>query len=267
MRRGIAGILILGLLCAGTAMGEETFQLDVSQTEETVTSSGFLQVICPAEPGEVSLRVADENGIVYYAGITELAGTEFISDEIYLPLASGNANYTVSVETGGTRYETHLVRTLPRVENVSACAAGYPVQNGSVTLLDVAELEAGTVTVPLVAGGVYGIGEVSYSLVNGALIARVRLDESAACTITQSAVQVALNAADAMRLCASKNAGIQGMLEEEIPLMGAPFAAVHVRLTVSFDPAAQEATSSGPLPGQEDLLRRFREFTEAGSVG
>ena len=122
-----------------------------------MTSSGFLQVICPAEPGEVSLRVADENGIVYYAGITELAGTEFISDEIYLPLASGNANYTVSVETGGTRYETHLVRTLPRVENVSACAAGYPVQNGSVTLLrpeaDWLVLEPGTHTLAMTGTG------------------------------------------------------------------------------------------------------------------
>ena len=266
MRRLLSVLLALAVLIPGCAAAEPgCCQADPSAADEVTTADSFLRVVCPAED-TVMLTVTDSAGAVCYARYEAGTGSRFQSEEIYLPLMGGNTDYFVTVATGEHIWRLTVHRTQAAVKDVTASAAGYPMAAGPVTLLDTAALAGAPVTVDLIAG-IYRLGTVTYTLGPEGLTAEAVLFPEAGAEVSAATVQVALNAADASRLGRNPDIGRWGVPGEPIPLDGAPYCAVDVRLTVSFDPTALENGDPGPLEGQEDLWLEFDAFTQSQAVG
>jgi len=223
---------------------------------------------------QVNVSVTDEGGSLVYQRDYGLCSGHFRSEDLYLRLQSNPTTYRVSVRIGENAYAFPLRRVMPRLRGQDACSVGYPLaalSGGSswktVTLLDLAALEGSGKTVALHAGGAYNLGSVTFSVSGGKLRVTANLHSDADGSIDSGKVYVATSALEARSLGKKGFSGVTGALNESIALGGASYAAVYVKLTVSFDPAG---VSSGPdtiLPGQDSLWNTMQTVTANEAVG
>ena len=78
---------------------------------------------------------------------------------------------------------------------------------------------------------------------------------------------MATNPIDAQNLGTKSFGGLSGKLNEPIDLLGAEYAAVYVKLTVSFNPADLPASPDVQLDGQEELWQQMLLLQPGNAVG
>lgn len=262
------------LLTAAPARGEEVFTLeDVSGTY--ATDRDYLRIACPIDgEQQVTVTVADEGGSVVYQRDYGLCSGLFRSEDIYLRLQGSQTLYSITVDAGGQVSACSVNRTMPRLTGNAACSVGYPLStltgSGSwktATLLDLAQLEGGTLTVPMHASGSYALGTVTFTVQGGALSVSADIAPGVDGVIDSAKVYVATDALDAQNLGTRSFAGLEGSLDSAIDLNGASLAAVYVKLSVSFDPIGVPASPETLLEGQEELWQRMQQEIALNSVG
>lgn len=274
MKRVMTLLLAL-LLCmaAFPALAADALTVDVtSAASEISTDKSFLRLTCGSVEGEVVITIRDAGGSIVYQRDHGTRSGSFRSDEIYLGLEGASTRYQVSMQAGSAAYAFALVRTQPRQKGVTACTAGCPLSllTGadtwkSATLLDVRNMRE-PVTVPVQAGGGLAIGEAVFSVEDGVLTVTAQLAPGVGGVIDSAKVYVAANVLDARQLDTKKFKGLTGSLDRGIDLHGAGYAAVYVKLTVSYDPA-QALPLDMIFPDQLELLDLMNRYTINEEVG
>ena len=263
--------LLLLLLTAVPAMAADVCSVSPASGDVT-TDSSYIRVTCPDAEGSVTVSVTDTSGsLIYQKQYGDHSGT-FRSDDIYLNAVG--ASYGVSLEAGEQTWRCTVTRKAPRLKENTASSAGYPLSeiNGSdsrqgVTALDLAALEGGTLTVPVIASGEYVLGEATFALNQGILTVQAALYEGVDGTIDAAKVYVTDNALAASRLGKKSFAGITAKLNKPIDLTGSDYAVVYVKLTVSFDPEGLPRMPDPTLPGQPELMEIINTVTINEDVG
>lgn len=275
------------LLCAVTGhAAEDVFTVDARNAADgawdegyidasLTTDRSYLRLTCDLDSeAAVTLSIADNSGNLVYQRDHGVCSGRFRSEDIYLRLTSSLTVYHVTLWTGDTSYSFPLHRVMPRLTGNAACSVGYPLENlsgldtwKSATLLDVYALEGSSLTVPLHASGAYEIGTVTFRISGGALTVSASLNSGVDGSIDKSAVYVATTALEAQQLGRKSFPGPTGRLDRTIDLMGAPYVAVYVNLTVSFAPADVPASPAVELDGQEDCWNLMQNTTANEAVG
>ncbi|MGN1021262.1 MAG: hypothetical protein ACI4O7_12925 [Aristaeellaceae bacterium] len=262
------------LLTAAPARCEEVFTLEDVSGSYT-TDRDYLRIACPIEgEQQVTVTVADDSGSVVYQRDYGLCSGLFRSEDIYLRLQGSQTLYSITVDAGGQVSACSINRTMPRLTGNAACSVGYPLSalsgSGSwktATLLDLEQLEGDSLTVPMYASGAYELGTVTFTVQGGALTVTAAIAPGVDGTIDSAAVYVATDALDAQNLGTRSFSGPEGQLNSAISLNGARYAAVYVKLTVSFDPLGVPGSPATILDGQEELWRRMQQEITLNAVG
>lgn len=155
-------------------------------------------------------------------------------------------------------------RVVGRLTDQGGCSAGYPLSSLSgantwrtATLLDVASLEGGSLTAPLnAANGEFCLGTVTFSVSGGSVTVSASIDGGVDGSVDGGTVYVATNALTAQTLGKKSFSGTKGKLNQAISLDGASYAAVYVKLTLSFDP------STGSRVQRDDAQRPGRALAD-----
>lgn len=287
MKRCLVLTLAVMLLLSGGALAEEVFTVsdvagaasgagDASYVEASLTTScSYVSVSCYLDAeAQVTVCVSGPDGGTVYQRDYGLCSGDFRTEDIYLKLQGSETIYQVCLTAGDSAYSFPIRRIMARLKGNAACAVGYPLDalNGqggwkSVTILDIAAMEGGSMTVPLHASGAYTLGTVTFSVQGGQLTVSAALDGQVDGSIDQADVQVATTALSAQTLDSRQFTGASGTLDMPMDLGGAAYAAVLVRLTVSFDPAGVPASPQVTLDGQDALWQRMLTETPNEAVG
>ena len=264
--------LMIGI--AVPALAGDVSVIDASAVQGDVgTDRSFVQLTCPWVDGDVMVTIRDQaEGLVYQKDYGTCSGP-FRSDEIYLSLNGSETVYRVAVDAGENAYAFRLRRTMPRLKDNTACSFGCPLslltgQDSwkSVLLLDLAAMEE-PVTVPMQASGAYTLGSVSFAYDQGFLTVSAQITPGIDGAIDKAAVYVASNVLEATKLDTKKFAGIEARLDEPIDVIGLDYAAVYVKLTVSFDPSGVPGLMELDLTDQLYLLDMMNTYTISEEVG
>lgn len=232
----------------------------ISLSGPVTTSGSMIAVACPAE-GAVRLRITGPDGSLFYDTTGFSVNGRFTSEAIYLPLQNGNTVYTVTLTSDlGTRTAT-VTRTQPYLERVRASAGTLPLSavtgRQSEERILLLRNENSEQCFPLVAGGLYVIGEAVCTISDGWLTVRVELLPEAKVSVAKSRVRVAFTADDIPILPHTDEGVLAGQPGEPIDLQGHDIAVVWVGLTVSFDPAL---TDSAPKSADPEQVRLWQEM-------
>ena len=281
MKRLLAFFLSLALILCLTSgfAAEDVFTVDAAQAAGSAplsTDRSYLRVTCdlPAE-AEVTLSVADDQGNLVYQRDHGLCSGRFRSEDVYLRLTASQTIYHITLWAGDLSYSFPILRVMPRLTGNAACSVGLPLSilTGSdtwksATLLDVAALSTARepLTVPLHASGAYEIGAVTFSTDGRSLTVTAHLDGSINGSVEKATVYVATTALEAQQLGRKNFHGPTGTLNAPIDLMSAPYVAVYVSLTVSFDPTAAPSPEV-LLEGQEELWELMQTVTANEALG
>ena len=163
------------LLTAVPSLSEEVFTLEQVSGAYT-TDRDYLRIACPITgEKQVTVTVAEGDSVVYQRDYGLCSG-QFRSEDIYLRLKGSQTLYTITLNAGGEVSACAVNRTMPRLTDNAACSVGYPLTSlsgsgswKSATLLDLRQLEGGSLTVPLHASGAYTLGSVTFSVRKGEL--------------------------------------------------------------------------------------------------
>lgn len=291
MKRIVGWIIITMLLLAAamtTALADDAFVVesamdaadhayDESYIKANLTTDrSYLRVNAYLEAEvSVNLSVTDAYGGLVYQRDYGVCSGSFRSEDIYLKLDSSPTIYQITMAAGDHTYTFPVYRVMPRLEDVAACSAGYPLGNitgnnswRSATLIDVASLEGSSMTVPLCAGGAYTIGTVTFSVSGGSLTVYASIDGSIDGSIDSASVYVATTALEAQGLDTKNFTGIRGGgLNSSVDLNGASFAAVYVKMKVSFDPTDVPGSPEACLAGQDSIWQSMLNETPNEAVG
>ena len=283
MKRLMGILLLLALLLplAGAAAGEDVYVIaDAAQVSgcsagQLQSDRSYLRVgLRLPQEAEVTLSISGEDGSLIYQRSYGLCSGRFSSEDIFLRLNGSQTDYQVTLQAGEERYAFDLQRVQPRLSNVSACSAGYPLSSltgadtwRSATLLDLAVLEGSSMTVPLLAGNAYEIGTVTFSQSHGSLTVSACLNDGVDGSVDRSTVYAAVTALEAQTLGKKSFGGLKGRLNQPLSLAGADYAAVYVALTVSFDPQGLPEAPDALLEGQEGVWQRMLTETANEAVG
>lgn len=276
--RKLLRMLMLFLLCSllpASALAEDVCIVqDASSAAQVTTGCSYLRVECPL-PGEtsVTLSVQDEWGGLIYQRDYGLCSGSFRSRDIYLPLEGDGTDYTVIMTTGNGEYAFTVTRELPMVTDSAVYAGGLTLRemNGGssrkyAVVLDLDALNQETVVMPMLAGG-NQVGEVYFSVLDGTLTVSASLSVQG--TIDKANVYIASDAITASTLGTSRFTGTKTRLDRQISLRDAPYAAVMVQLTVTYDPASQEGGAGGSGSLSQGELRedwRLMQMTTANEA-
>lgn len=287
MKRLLALFLMLCMLLSLTPghAAEDVFTVDAPSAaancadEDYIASSlstdrSYLRITCDLESeADVTLSITDETGSLVYQRSHNLCSGRFRSEDVYLRLTGSQTTYQVTLLAGDSSYAFPLRRVMPRLTGNAACSVGIPLSSltgadtwKSATVLDVNALSNAPCTVALHASGAYEIGTVTFSVSGGLLTVSAQLDASINASIEKSTVYVATTALEAQQLGRKSFHGPTGRLDSPIDLLAAPYVAVYVSLTVSFDPSAP-ASPDVLLPGQEDLWLLMQTVTANEALG
>lgn len=276
MKRLPAILAVLLCLLSFALADEQTCILDLDNLSPAVsTDCSYLSATCTLEDAApVSIAVYDnQDNLVYQRNYGQCMGS-FRSEEVYLRLNGGDSVYRLRADVGGSVRETLVTRKQPRLENNIACSSGYPLSmltgresRCSVTLLDTAALAEAPVTVPLQSSGMFDLGTVTFSLQDGCLLAEALLHEDLRAEVNDDQVCVAATSIGAENLDSTRFTGIRSTLDTPIDLQGAPYVAVFVRLTVSFNPSGSRLHPVVELEGQQELWEQLQLQTESNAVG
>ena len=273
MRQWIGWALLLALW---TACFPATAETDLSRLvppdTAVVTMEGpqttwrsLMAVACPAE-GAVRLRITGPDGNVVYDAADRAVNGFFVSESVYLPLRGGNTRYTVSLtDDTGTR-TAEVTRTQPYLEGVHASAGTLPLsavtgRPGRERILFLRN-EDGERRFPLVAGGVYRLGEAVCAVSGGWLTVSLEILPEARALLREAQVRAAFTADAVAGLIQPDEDAVPAGPDEPIDLRGHAIAAVWIGLTVSFDPAVLESVSQNADPEQILLWQEMENGEE-----
>ncbi len=254
-------MLLLSLLCL-TLTAAPAFAEDVCTVEDAfaathvTTEASYLRVLCPlVEETAVTLTVRDEwNTLIYQRNYGVCSG-RFRSGDIRLPLQGDGCQYTVTLATASAEHSFTVTRKLARMTDSSVYAGGVSLRqlmDGSsrkfAIVLDLDAINQETFVAPLLAGGMQ-IGEVELSVLDGKLTVTARLTADG--QIDKANVYIATDALTAQTLGTNRFCGIKTKLDRTIDLGDAPYAAVMVQMTVTYDPTTAQAFE---ISREEELL-------------
>ena len=274
MRRLLLMIVALACLIF-PAYAEDVQKVDASTATSVTMDANYLRVTCPVSGEQsVMITVTDARGNPQYQRDYGACSGTFRSEDIYLRLDGAKTTYGVTVQVGEQSYSFTVDRVMPRMTGNAACSAGYPLSmlNGSgnwqsATILDVAELEGTSMTMPMHASGAYTLGTVTFSVTGGKLKVSAEITSGVDGSIDDAKVYVATNAVQAQQLRNRNFSGLTGKLQENIDLGGTPYAAVLVQLTVSFDPSGLPGSPDEVQWGQDELWLMMQQSTANEAVG
>ena len=260
--RKMVRILTLMLICCmllPVARAEDVCVVqDAAAASRVTTDRPYLRVRCDL-PGEteVTLSVYDQWGSLIYQRYYGLCSGSFESRDVHLPLEGEGCDYTVTLQAGEETHTFTVTREMPLLTDTSVFAGGMSLRelNGGssrkyAVVLDLCALNQGTATAPMLAEG-KRIGEVYFSVLDGVLTASASLFAEG--EIDKANVYIATDAITASTLGSNRFAGIKTRLNRSIDLGDAPYAAVMVQLTVTYDPESAEIYQMTPAE-QEDYL-------------
>lgn len=257
MRKLLLSLLIF-LLLVPAALAEDVCTVeDASAATHVTTERSYLRVLCPlTAEGNVTLTVHDEWGyLVYQRNYGNCSGT-FRSGDVHLPLDGDSCDYTVTLSTADGEYTFTVTREMAMITDSAVYAGGATLKqlNGGssrkyAAVLDLDALDGQTLTAPMLAGGAQ-VGEVYFTVQSGTLTVSASLTVDG--RIDKGTVYVAADALTAQTLGSSRFTGVKTRLDRAIDLSGAPYAAVMVQLTITYDPATAQAWDMGPA--EEQLL-------------
>lgn len=254
-------MLLLSLLCL-TLAAAPAFAEDVCTVEDAfaatrvTTEASYLRVLCPlAEETAVTLTVRDEwNTLIYQRNYGVCSG-RFRSGDVHLPLQGDGCQYTVTLTTASAEHSFTVTRKLARMTDSSVYAGGASLRqlmDGSsrkfAIVLDLDAINQETFVAPLLAGGMQ-IGEAELSVLDGKLTVTARLTADG--QIDKANVYIATDALTAQTLGTNRFCGIKTKLDRTIDLGDAPYAAVMVQMTVTYDPTTAQAFE---ISREEELL-------------
>lgn len=276
-------VCLAALLCSTSAMGQEdVFVVSAPDIAENAwdaanaltSDRSYLRVTCPADGASVTLSIADAQGGLIYQRDYGVCGGTFRSEDIYLRLDGSTTTYHVSLWVGDEGYAFPVQRVMPRLIANAVCSVGLPLQEltgasgwKSATLLDTAALEGRSLTVALHASNAYEIGTATFTISGGQLTVSAQLNPGVDGSIDKASVQVATTALEAQQLGRKNFLGQTGRLEQPIDLLGTPYAAVYLNLSVSFDPTGLPGSPATLLEGQRDLWQQMQNETANEALG
>lgn len=243
MMRILTLILICCLLLPEAALAEDVCLVqDASAATRITTDCPYLRVQydLPGE-AEVTLSVRDQWGSLIYQRYYGLCSGTFLSRDVHLPLEGEGCDYIVTLQAGSEEHAFTVTREMPMLTDTSVFAGGLPLQEineGSsrkyAVVLDLCALNETAAIAPMLAEG-RQIGEVYFSVLDGTLTVSASLFAEG--VIDKANVYIATDAITASSLGSNRFTGIKTRLNREITLGDAPYAAVMVQLTVTYDPA------------------------------
>ena len=250
--------LMLLLLCLPlSALAEDVCVVaDASVANRLSTSCPYLRVECPL-PGEcrVVLSVRDNWGELIYQRDYGTCSGNFRSRDIHLPLDGETCDYTITLTAGGEEYAFTVTREQALLTDSAVYASGLSLKdiNGGSSrkyalVLDLGALNRETIMMPLLADGMQ-VGEAYIAVQSGSLTVSASL--SVPGSIDKSTVYVATDALMASTLGTSHFSGIKTRLDRTVDVGNAPYAAVMVQLTVTYDPTAAQDVGAGSLSREE----------------
>lgn len=253
--RNLSRMLILFLSCLlllpGSALAEDVCTVeDASAATRITTECAYLNVQCPlGEASSVTLSLRDEWGCLIYQRNYGACSGAFRSGDIHLPLEGDSAQYTVTLVADDVEYAFTVTREAAKITDSAVYAGGLTLREmigGSsrkyAVVIDMDALNQETAIAPMLAGGSQ-IGEVYFSVQDGALTVSAVLTVEG--EIDKANVYIAADAITAQTLGSSHFTGVKTKLDREIDLGSAPYAAVMVQLTVTYDPAAAQPFEMG----------------------
>lgn len=263
LKRMLILLFLLSMLPALPALAEDVCVVkDALKVPCVTTDRAYLRLQCSLEgETEVTVTVRDEWGyLVYQRDYGTKSGT-FRSGDIHLPLEGDGCEYAVTIETAlGTNTFT-VVREMAMITDSTVYAGGLTLKemmDGSrrkfAVVLDMDALNEETAIAPMLASGMQ-VGEVYFSVLDGVLtVSAVMTAEG---EIEKGTVYIATDAITAKTLGTTHFTGVKTKLDREIRLDDAPYAAVMVQLTVTYDPANAQPYE----PGKEEL-EALEQMTE-----
>lgn len=264
MKRMLLLLLTCCLLLGVTpALAEDVCVVkDASAVSHVTTGASYLRVQYPL-PAEtsVTLTVCDEWGYLIYQRNYGLCSGTFRSGDVHLPIDGESCDYIVTLATGEGEIAFTVTREQPLLTDTAVYAGGLTLEEmtgGSArkyaVVLDLDALNEETAIAPMLAGGMQ-IGEVYFSVLDGTLTVSASLFVDGA--IDKANVYIATDAITASTLGTSRFSGTKTRLNREIRLGDAPYAAVMVQLTVTYDPACAQ-----PLYLGETEMKVYSELQE-----
>lgn len=249
--------LMLCLICLPlSALAEDVCTVDASAASHVTTDASYLRVECPL-PGEASvvLSVRDAWGEMIYQRDYGMCSGAFRSRDIHLPLEGESCDYTVALNAGDAAYAFTVTRERPLLTDSAVYARGLSLSelNGGssrkfAVVLDMDALNQETAVMPMVSGGMQ-VGEVYFSVLDGKLTVSASLMADG--RIDKANVYVAADALSARTLGTSQFSGMKTRLDRSVNLGNAPYVAVMVQLTVTYDPATAQDVGAGSLSREE----------------
>lgn len=244
-------MLLLFLLClsltGAPAMAEDVCVVEDALTVSRITTdASYLRVLCTlTDASAVTLTVRDEwNTLIYQRNYGTCSGS-FRSGDIHLPLQGGGCEYAVTLTLGDGAHTFTVVRQMPRLTDSSVYAGGATLRqlvDGSshkyAVVLDLHALDQETFTAPLLSDGMQ-LGEVYFSVLDGTLTVSAQLTADG--RIDRANVYIATDALTAQTLGTNRFCGTKTRLDRTIDLGDAPYAAVMVQMTVTYDPTTAQA--------------------------
>lgn len=252
MRKFASLAFLLVLLTTGAALAQDVCTIEnPADGGEFTTDCDYITIGQALTGSEaVSLTIDGPSGTVYqrdYGTVDDY----FASEEIYLPLDGTGTRYDVTLEEDASVTTSFTVyRITGRLTDITASSAGLPLRTLSgadtwrtATLLDLRALEGNSMQVPVCAGDAYTFGYATFSVSGGSLYVTFQPEDGINPEISRTSLSVALTAEEAAQLGKRGFSGIRSDLGSWIPLNGAAYAAVYLRMTVSMDPSAAPCTA------------------------
>ncbi|MBR6029323.1 MAG: hypothetical protein IKP40_09555 [Clostridia bacterium] len=274
MRR-LALLLLALTLLPWPVLAQEALTVDMDGSGVLTTDTGYICVIASLDaPGPVVLSVYDGTGGLAFQRAWTECGSQVRSDSIYLALSGAETLYTVTLQTQSSLRSREVRRVSPRLTGCSACSCGCPLELlsgmgswATVTMLDLNALRQAPMTVALHAGGAYMVGTATFRLLENCLYVSVQTVPGSDVTLEEAEAQVALTSVDARSLGRRDYTGLRVGLGSPLEVSDAPFAAVYLRLTVSFSPVGLPQLSGDELVGQRYLWEQMLNYTASASNG
>ena len=276
MKRWLFPLLVAALmLIACPALAGDVYTVTDPATANVTTECSYVNIDCPVySEASVVLTIYGPDGLCIYQRDYGLCPSPFRTEDIYLKLEGSQTVYQVSLAVGDTVYAFPVTRIIGRLTGNAACTVGYPLASLSgadtwrtATLIDVNALEGSSITVPIHASGAYTLGSATLSVSGGCLTVSAWVDSGIDGSIDGCTVYVATNALAAQALGTKRFSGTTGGLNAPIDLGGASYAAVYVKMTVSFNPSGVPGSPDTWLYGQDDLWQHMLNETANEAVG
>ena len=239
--RMLSLFLIFALVLPAALAEDVCVVKDASAAAHVTTSCPYLRVQYPLpEAADVTLTVCDAWGyMIYQRDYGRCSGT-FRSRDVHLPASGDSCDYIVTLSAGAEELTFTVTREQPMLTDTAVYAGGLTLEEmtgGSpykyAVVLDMYELEEATAAAPMLADG-KEIGAVIFSVQDGKLTVLSELYVDG--TVDKANVYIATDAITAQSLGSSRFTGVKTKLGREIDLGNAPYAAVMVQLTVTYDP-------------------------------